>query len=93
MLSGLPLIVYPAVFFAGVMALTSPGGGGEPLFIVVVATLFLVLALFYPVVYTTCLVAFFVCKVCNRSMLIRIPFYYFLLCLVLLTSLVVLSPL
>jgi len=51
-LAGLPLIIYPAVFIAGVMGLAAKDSGSEvSLILIIISKLFLLSSLLYPVVY------------------------------------------
>lgn len=48
---GLPLLVYPAVLFAGVMSLAGEPTGDVPLLVRAVVTSFLLGSIIYPLVY------------------------------------------
>lgn len=61
-LGGLPLLLYPFVFLAGVMSLGGHRTGDEPLLLMAVAYVCVLGSLVYPVVYGCCLVATFVKK-------------------------------
>ena len=85
-LSGLPLIVYPAVLMASVMSLAGGVSGEEQLYLVVIVYGFLIGSLLYPLVYIGTLIAYFIMKDTERKALfVKIPFIYLGLCIVLLT--------
>lgn len=84
-LSGLPLIFYPAVLMASVMSLAGNVAGDEPLMLMVVVYSFLILSLLYPLAYIGSLLGFFLSKDTGRKTLfIRIPYAHLGLCILLL---------
>jgi hypothetical protein len=84
-LSGLPLIVYPAVLMASVMSLAGGVSGEEPVYLVIIVYGFLIGSLLYPLVYIGSLIAYFIVKDIERKALfVKIPFLYLGFCIVLL---------
>lgn len=53
---GLPLLVYPFIFLAGIMSLAGHRSGTEPPILVAVSMLALLSSILYPLVYVPCLI-------------------------------------
>jgi hypothetical protein len=61
-LGGIPLLVYPMVFLAGIMSLAGERSGGEGFGLVVVSNAFLLGSMAYPAVWIFALVSSFRAK-------------------------------
>ena len=63
-LGAIPLLIWPAVFAAGIMGLAAPRTGDEPQWMIILWNAFLIGSMAYPLVYCPC---FFVSESLNEK--------------------------
>jgi hypothetical protein len=79
-LSGIPLVIYPFVFIASVMGLAGYRTPGPLKLSEIMAYMFYILTIVYPVVYIVSYLLYF--KE-NKRMVVFIPYIYLLICIIL----------